>query len=117
MTENFGYPCRVHSVNILEDGVRDNHSLSDYELNTNVNKSDFIPTLVSAKWKMDKIIFDNYRMYDQYIEEKFNERVFLNLIKIAELGLLADPNGDYRNRGKIYLPFCRHFFITCSHTD
>ena len=29
LTENFGYPCRVHSVNVLEDGVLVNHSLSD----------------------------------------------------------------------------------------
>ena len=49
-------------------------------------------------------------MYDQYIEEKFNEPFFLNLIKITELGLLKDPGSDHRNRGEIYLPFCRHFF-------
>ena len=110
-SEYVAQPCTVYSVNNLGDQIRAPTILSDFELNLNVNRLNFIKYMRDCNWKIDKICFDNYRMIPAYIADNFGRNFFDNIKKMAELNILGDyveENG--LNHGTIYLPFNDHFF-------
>ncbi len=112
VSEYVSHPCRVYSVNNLGDQVRAPTILSDFELNLNVNRPNFIKYMRDeCKWKIDKICFDNYRMIPAYVADNFGRQFFENLKKMAEEHILSDyVQDDLLNHGTVYLPFNDHFF-------
>ena len=108
-------PCRIFTVNDCKDCVRAS-ALSAYEINCNANRHDFVEKMQEANWKIDKVIFDNYRMIPSYVRSQFTKSFFTCLKDMARLNILNDitDNTDNTDRergiGSIFLPFNDHFF-------
>ena len=112
VVEKMFKPCRIFTVNDCKDCVRAS-ALSAFEINCNVNSHDFVSKMKEANWKIDKVIFDNYRMIPSYVRSQFTKSFFTCLKDMARLNILNDNTDDpNRNRsmGSIFLPFNDHFF-------
>ena len=103
-------PYRIFTVNDCKDCVRAS-ALSPYEINCSVNRHNFVDKMKEADWKIDKVIFDNYRMIPSYVRSRFTKSFFTTLKDMARLNILNDSVDNGRSYGSIFLPFNDHFFI------
>ena len=77
-TEYMISPCKVYTVNKLEDKVRAPNIISEYELSCNINRENFIKLMTCKKcnWHIDTIYFDNIRMIPSYKADNFGKGFF-----------------------------------------
>ena len=76
LLEDMFHPCRVHTVTLCMDSIRDSINGSPYELNCNVCSRDFVMKLLSKGWKLDQICIDHYRMFNEYVANNFGQHFF-----------------------------------------
>ena len=119
VTEYYKQPCKIFTVNKLEDRIKAPSIISKQELNCNVNRWKFIQHIQSPEcnWKIDIIFFDHFRMFPAYVAENFGMGFFERLKDMAKANILSDYRNDGRGYGTIYLPFNYHFFIMSMHVE
>ena len=72
-------PCRVYSLTICTDSIRDSFNLSPHEIICNACSRDFVDKSLSKGWKLDQICIDHYRMLNEYVASNFGKHSFVSL--------------------------------------
>ena len=112
--EDMFNPCKVYTVTICKDEVRNAEYLGPDALNYDINWKTFLTAVREKKWKIDQIFVDHYRNSNPYLVEMLGKQFFRHL---KELGSSPDDilNANAiseSGKAEVFLPFAP-YTVSC----
>ena len=112
--ENMFHPCKVYTVTICNDEVRNAEYLGNDAINCNINDRAFLTEIRNKRWQVDQIFIDHYRNSNPYLVEMLKPQFFRHL---KELGretddILAETAISESGRAEIYIPFAPYTVVS-----